>query len=415
MKKICSVLLCLSILIGLCACGAASAGPDSVVREFSEAMKKMDFEGMSKAVKGNEYDPSVLDSSDEITKQLFDYMKTENAKITYTLDKTEVNGDKGTVDVTYKYSDAAPIVQATMGDYFTKALGLAFGGASEEEMGKLFLTLFTEKAKTVSAAQGESKVTYSCIKTDGSWKIEKIPDEVTNILTCNIANSMSSWGDSLGNSSNDSPSSFSYSGAADKDDSNEVEPLEIEDHGFYIDPAYSGKADGYMKFCVMIKNPNSSLTAKFPKATVTVRAGDGSIIATETQTGNIVAPYDTVTLCGQMSIPLSETDDSTTIEYEVDCSKFTHDEASCTSDFLISHVSQKGSDRPSITGEVTNTYGEPVRLNLALVLRKDGEIVYIENTFTDEIRTGKTVPFSFERYSPYPEYDTIEVSAHQWL
>ena len=186
MKKICTVLLCLLMVVGLHACGRSSAGPDSVVRVFSEAMKKTDFEEMSKAVKGNEYDPSVLDLSDEITKQLFDYMKSENTKITYTIDKTAVDGDKGNVDVTYKYSDASPIVEATMGDYFTKAIGMAFGGASEEEMGKMFLSLFTENAKKVSAAQAESKVTYSCVKTDGGWEIEKLPDEVTDILTCNI-------------------------------------------------------------------------------------------------------------------------------------------------------------------------------------------------------------------------------------
>ena len=146
-----------------------------------------------------------------------------------------------------------------------------------------------------------------------------------------------------------------------------------------------------------------------------MKAGDGSIIATETQTGSFIAPYDTVTLCGQMSIPLSEVDDSTTIEYDVDCSDFSYDDTSYSVDFPIAHVSEKGSDRPSITGEVVNTYEKPVRLNLSLILRKDGEIVYIENTFTDEIRTGKTAPFSFERFSPFPEYDTIEVSAHQWL
>ena len=299
-----------------------------------------------------------------------------------------------------------------MGDYFTKAIGMACGGASEEEMGKMFLSLFTENAKKVKPAQAESKVTYSCVKTDGGWKIEKLPDEVTDILTCNITNSINNWGNSLGNSSDDELSSFSY---ADDVGADEAEPLEIEDHGFYIDRMYAGKADGYMKFCVMISNPNSYLTAKFPKATVTVKAGDGSIIATETQTGSFIAPYDTVTLCGQMSIPLSEVDDSTTIEYDVDCSDFSYDDTSYSVDFPIAHVSEKGSDRPSITGEVVNTYEKPVRLNLSLILRKDGEIVYIENTFTDEIRTGKTAPFSFERFSPFPEYDTIEVSAHQWL
>ena len=197
MKKARIALLCLLIVTVLCACGA-SAKPDSVVKTFSEAMKKTDLEGMANTVQGNAYDTSVLELTDEISVQLFEYMKSENTKMTYTIDKSAVDGDRGTVDVTYRYSDASPIVEATMGEYLSRAMTLAFGGASEDEMGELFMKLFMENAKTVSPVQAESTVTFSCVKAGSTWEIEEVPDEVTNILTCNMVNSFDSLGDSLG-------------------------------------------------------------------------------------------------------------------------------------------------------------------------------------------------------------------------
>ncbi len=199
MKKISTILLCLLIVTVLCACGA-SAKPDSVVKTFSEAMKKTDLEGMANTVQGNAYDTSVLELTDEISVQLFEYMKSENTKMTYTIDKSAVDGDRGTVDVTYRYSDASPIVEATMGEYLSRAMTLAFGGASEDEMGELFMKLFMENAKTVSPVQAESTVTFSCVKAGSTWEIEDVPDEVTNILTCNMVNSFDSLRDSLGDS-----------------------------------------------------------------------------------------------------------------------------------------------------------------------------------------------------------------------
>ena len=197
MKKISTILLCLFIAAGLCACGR-SAKPDSVVKTFSEAMKKTDLEGMANTVHGNAYDTSVLELTDEISVQLFEYMRSENTKMTYTIDQTAVDGDRGTVDVTYRYSDASPIVEATMGEYLSRAMSLAFGGASEDEMGELFMKLFMENVKTVGPVQAESTVTFSCARAGSTWEIEEVPDEVTNILTCNMVNSFDSLGDSLG-------------------------------------------------------------------------------------------------------------------------------------------------------------------------------------------------------------------------
>ena len=186
MKRICNILFTLLLMLLVCACGS-SAGPDSVVKEFSEAAKKLDWEAMSKGVKNGNFDSSIMETEDEMTAQLIEFFKGEAKKITYTIDKSSVDGDKGVVDVTYKFTDATPIVKATMADYFMKAMDMAMGGASEEDLGKLFFDIFKEKAKAESLAQTEATIQFSCTKDNGKWIIDSVPEEMTNVITCNFA------------------------------------------------------------------------------------------------------------------------------------------------------------------------------------------------------------------------------------
>lgn len=87
-----------------------------------------------------------------------------------------------------------------------------------------------------------------------------------------------------------------------------------------------------------------------------------------------------------------------------------------TTDFEISNVTERNGDGGNyITGEITNNYSEDIGMvNLSVVLRKNGEIVYMQNTFIDSLKTGKTRAFQFWRYEEWPEHDTIEVSAMVW-
>lgn len=215
-----------------------------------------------------------------------------------------------------------------------------------------------------------------------------------------------------GADSSDNSNSFAVNNSSD------VRPLEIVDHGWYInDPSDS---TAYVDFCALIKNPNDSLVAQFPKIIVTVINGDGSIIATDEQVGGVIQPGDTITLCGMMSMSIVDITGDAQIEFSVECDEFSNDSfmysAARTTDFEITNVSEKnGSDNNFITGQITNNYSEAVdQLNVAIVLRKDGKIVFMENTFIDGISAGQTKAFEFQRYHAWPEHDTIDVSAMVW-
>ena len=53
-------------------------------------------------------------------------------------------------------------------------------------------------------------------------------------------------------------------------------------------------------------------------------------------------------------------------------------------------------------------------VSLAMVMRKEGKIVFMENKFLDDLRPGSPIAFQFDRYSAWPEHDAVEFSAQAW-
>ena len=213
----------------------------------------------------------------------------------------------------------------------------------------------------------------------------------------------------------DNPTSSSF---AVESTSSEELPLELVDYGWYYDEPYDDTV--YVHFCGMIHNPNENLIAEFPEVIATVKNGDGSIMSTEEQMGGIVMPGDTITLCGMFSMPFADLSDDAQILFDVEWDEFTtrsslYDEVRA-SDFTFENVSEKKGDYENlITGEITNTSSIDVdSVNLSVVLRKDNKIVFMDNTFIDGMKAGKTKAFEIQRYDPWPEHDTIECSAQTW-
>lgn len=282
--------------------------------------------------------------------------------------------------------------------------------------------------------QGDTVVvkTTTIESTLGSWiiKYDKVDNAVIDDSTISYSiedtsglnGESSENAETLGTVStikSNSPSSSSGVSSFGVDNPRTSEqPLELVDYGWFINPPSGDTA--YVEFCGMIHNPNENLVAEFPKVLVTVKNGDGSIVATEEQTGSIVMPKDTVTLCGMFSLPISDLTDDAQIVFDVDWSDLGSGtsiySAARTTDFTITNVSERsGNNENFITGEITNNYTQEVdQVNLSIVLRKDDKIVYMENTFLDNLKVGKAKAFEFQRYSEYPDHDTIDVSAMVW-
>lgn len=199
-------------------------------------------------------------------------------------------------------------------------------------------------------------------------------------------------------------------------------PLELVDHGFCLSSTSIYGDSVYIEFCGMVHNPNERLIAEFPKVIATVKGGDGSILATGDQMGGIVMPGDTVTINGTLSVPIDEINDDTKIVFDVECSRFSKSTSMYknvrTNEFVFDHVSEhKSSGGTVITGEITNTSEYDLNMvYVSLILRKDGKIVFIDNSFVNGLSAGKTKAFEFTKlFGEWPEYDTIECSAMPWL
>ena len=92
----------------------------------------------------------------------------------------------------------------------------------------------------------------------------------------------------------------------DSDNADETEapqPLEIAEAGYYVAPHQSGADTIRVNYCGMVHDPNETLAASYPKIIITITNPDGTIIATDSQTGSGVMPGDTVTLVSMMSVP----------------------------------------------------------------------------------------------------------------
>lgn len=186
MRKLVIFVLVSSILLSLSAC-AVNAKPDTVVDSFCKAMQKLDFDGMSACTKaGVNAIEFPSDDSDVFTNQIIDYLSSAASKMTYSIEKSEIDGDIATVTVKYNYVDATPILSASLSEYFQQAFAMALSGASEDAMAQIFNTIFTEKIKSVSNGTSEVIVDYQCKKTEDGWRITNAPDDALNVITCNI-------------------------------------------------------------------------------------------------------------------------------------------------------------------------------------------------------------------------------------
>jgi hypothetical protein len=258
----------------------------------------------------------------------------------------------------------------------------------------------------------------------GSWIItyEKVNNaKITDATISSTSSSVSTSADESNSNSNsgDNTNSSRVASSSNANTKPTEQPLQIVDHGCALSSTLGDTA--YIDFCGMIYNPNASLIVEFPKLLVTVKNGDGSILATDSQTGYLIQPGDTITLCGTFAMPIADLTDDAVIYYDIEWGDFYSESASAfrrakTTDFVVSNISERNGSWNYITGEITNNYSENIDMvDVVVILRKDGEIVYIDHTYVDSVKAGQTKAFEFKSYKNWPEHDTIDISCSPWM
>lgn len=179
MKKVLVIVLVIAMSAALFGCGSAS--PSDVVDTYLGALKAQDADTVAKVYSGNSGSDLLSDvaDSEEFPDEISSDFTDMILSFDYALANEQINGDTATVDVVFKTYDFGSMFKSVIGDYFTKAIGMAFSGASEDEMEQVLVDLFSGKLAEMKEGEHdfEATATISLSKVDGEWKIDEIDDE----------------------------------------------------------------------------------------------------------------------------------------------------------------------------------------------------------------------------------------------
>lgn len=233
---------------------------------------------------------------------------------------------------------------------------------------------------------------------------------VVAIAVMLLANSMNSTSDTSHVSSSKTTASTTT-----------LKDVELVDTGFcqrlnYIETfSLTSEDTMYVRYVGIVHNPNENQCADFPKVIATIKNKDGVVIATGEVTIAEILPGESVPVVGEISLDRSNIDDGTTIQYQVSCSRYSKYTPTTsdvhTADFKTSNIAQITSNGLNVlTGEVTNNSGQDYGfLQLVLIMRNQGEIVYVATDTLNNLESNQTRTFAFKRYQDWPEHDSVEV------
>lgn len=176
MKKIWTLVLVITLALGITGCGGES--PEQAVKNTLDAIKAGDVENASKYVdydKLQNVDKNALDSKDE--KKSEEMAKMIFKSIQYKVLESSEDGNTATVKTEITNLDMGNV----MTDFISQLLPLAFSGLSKEQMDEkseeIFVSLISKESKTVTKT-----VELKLSKKDGDWKIEN-SDEFSDAVS----------------------------------------------------------------------------------------------------------------------------------------------------------------------------------------------------------------------------------------
>ena len=270
MKRILSIIFAISVALSLVGC--SNSKPDVVVNSFCTALQSFDFESArtytenGADILSDQYNDSEM-KEDLSSEQVVEYLKDCAAKMTFTIGKSMVDGEKATVPVSFSYVDASPVITSVLGEYITQAIGLAFSGADDTQMETLFANIFADKIKSIDVGTASGDIVFNCVKADGDWKISSFSEEDENtladVITCNITSTFENFGGEFGDSEeNEDTSSIAWHDVALGEEL-ELATLKIcvtdceersELSEEYVDPMVAQEGTKFVVFFVNLEN-----------------------------------------------------------------------------------------------------------------------------------------------------------------
>lgn len=182
-KLLMPLIMMIVLLVG---CGKSEPKPDEMVTKFMESLKKVDWKSMASYMKDSDWEGENEELIGEESMQ--DFFTNTLAKLTYTVGESKVDGGNATVPVDIKYYDGTDLISEILGEYFTKAMGVALSGQemSDEDATKMLGDMFSEKTKNLEDTYDEISIDFECVKEDDKWVISNLDDNMLNVITSNF-------------------------------------------------------------------------------------------------------------------------------------------------------------------------------------------------------------------------------------
>lgn len=200
MKKWIALLLALAMTLSLAACGGKGGkdrgedikpkpGPDEVTEEFCKAMKAFDFQAMNVHLeKKADMKDSLDGDAAEFAEKYVSVLRGWAGEMTWTAEEPVTEGQESTVKVTFRYTDASPVFQQVLTEFFSKMVSFILSGKTQDEMKEELGKILEEVLQQVQTGTAEQTVEFKLTETADGWKIREMPVQAVNVLFSNLLN-----------------------------------------------------------------------------------------------------------------------------------------------------------------------------------------------------------------------------------
>lgn len=186
MKRLLSFLICILFVISLSSC-SFKGKPEKTVKAFCEAMKEFDLSEMQRCTTASNVEvPRLVDDTSPVGKTLYQYICDCAGKMEYSIKSCKVSGKKGKVTVHFSYIDSTTIINSAIAEFMPQLWALALAEANEALIETTFSGILINKAAEIKPTFIQKELVIPCEYVDSKWKISDVPNEVLDILTCNI-------------------------------------------------------------------------------------------------------------------------------------------------------------------------------------------------------------------------------------
>lgn len=182
MKKMLSLLLALTMMLSLAACGGSMPNPENTVKEAMSAVNPFDAE------KVNLYWGDGALNAEETDAATAQYVSMLFENMTYEITGSEVTDNTATVDVSITNTDMGTAMNDVMTTYFTEMLSAAFSGTemSEDEMTNRLMELIGETIVSDEYETVTTDVELGLTYENKTWTITSGQDEAIDAMMGNI-------------------------------------------------------------------------------------------------------------------------------------------------------------------------------------------------------------------------------------